>query len=93
MSTGQKIIDFIEEHGLCSVDYHNKEYYVWWLEDAAKLLTEFINKEVSPKNKEDLTCLFCNETGFDEIGLKSHFIHQDCDEYASVEIPKRHFLE
>ena len=37
------------------------------------------------KVKPDMTCPFCDETGFDDIGLKNH-LAMYCDEFQKVPI-------
>lgn len=44
-----------------------------------QLLTEEHTKP--DPNRQNVTCPFCNETDFDLIGLKNHFIRGHCDEY------------
>ena len=44
--------------------------------------------------KEDcdlMSCPFCGEDDFDLVGLKSHLVHGDCDEFNKTENIKRIF--
>ena len=51
---------------------------------------KFLRAEV--ENKSDLTCPFCGETEFDQIGLKSHLLH-DCNTFHETEDLQRVFTE
>jgi len=41
-------------------------------------------KQYIVKETTDLICPFCEETGFDKMGLKNHFEHGDCDKYNNI---------
>lgn len=36
------------------------------------------------EGEPEIVCPFCEEAGFDFVGLKSHLTHEDCEEYAQT---------
>jgi hypothetical protein len=75
--------------GITFRDYNQAVEYLQKLDDQGidanirKIGNEYIVK-LTGKTK-DLTCPFCGETGFDNIGLKSHIKHGDCKIFESLE--------
>lgn len=43
----------------------------------------------APSDSEDQSCPFCNERGFDLIGLKSHLQNGDCETFENLERLRR----
>jgi len=39
----------------------------------------------------DITCPFCDESGFDKAGLKNHLEHGDCNKYNNIKALNRMF--
>jgi len=64
-------------------------------------MTNYYNVTTDRKEEEDghkpsvlsdlLCCPFCNESGFDLIGLKGHLEHMDCEVYNGIKAPRRIF--
>lgn len=59
-------------------------------------IINFIRKSLmKQKHKQEplklLSCPFCNKSGFDKPGLKSHLKHIDCEEYHEVNETPRMF--
>lgn len=44
-------------------------------------------------NESEIKCPFCNEDGFDLIGLKGHLQHGDCEIFNKINISPRHFSD
>jgi hypothetical protein len=46
---------------------------------------------VSIMELDDIECPFCGDTGFDQVGLKSHLLNGDCPIFETTERVKRLF--
>lgn len=55
-------------------------------EDSQSDYAEF-NKVIGIKT--DISCPFCDERGFDLVGLKGHLSYGDCEVYNNTETPSR----
>ena len=82
-----KLLKLLAHPKFTTDDQGHIHYYVTRADiEAARALQ---NRIEQAGDSEDLTCLFCNEQGFDLIGLKSHLQNGDCEEFESLERLRR----
>jgi len=55
----------------------------WWLFEDGRKVRLLSDKESAMViwGKEEVSCPFCGEGDFDRIGLKSHLLHGDCQQF------------
>jgi len=56
-----------------------------------KVIDEIIDHILETHRNRLVTCPFCDEEDFDLVGLKSHLVNGDCEEFNKVPLPNRVF--
>jgi hypothetical protein len=82
-----KLLKLLAHPKFTTDDQGHIHYYITRADvEAARILQNRIEQVGDSENR---ACLFCNEQGFDLIGLKSHLQKGDCEEFENLERLRR----
>jgi len=56
------------------------------------IVAQVIQEEVKENSNGDIICPFCEDTGFDKVGLKYHLAYH-CEVYDKIEFERNPLLD